>query len=143
MHPGDQANAVFVSVSFQTQRANGFRICQDRLKDDVDRNVLCMGKPLDNLLGMFGDLLKRLRTIEMLASGNEPHIELFQVDYHRFLPLLSALLTESRRGSVVAGLDLCRLNTRTGAIGSFDDEHNTESVGARFIAPEPSRPGYL
>src|SRR2546427_6738604 len=110
MHPGDQADAVFVSVSFQTQLANGFRICQDRLKDDVDRNVLCMGKPLYDLFGMFSDFLKRLRTVEMLTSGDEPYLELFQVDYHSFLPL--------HIGTVVIG----SLDDEY----HLDDEHNTE-----------------
>ncbi len=40
MHPGDQANAVSGSVGFQAQLANCFRSCQDRLKDDVDRDVI-------------------------------------------------------------------------------------------------------
>ncbi len=62
-----------------------------------------MGKPLYDLFGMFGDFLKRLRTIEMLASGDEPHLELFQIDSHRFLPLLSALLTGRRHAGPCLG----------------------------------------
>src|SRR6266567_3590219 len=46
-----------------------------------------MGKRLCDLLGMFSDFLKRLRTVEMLTSGDEPHLKLFQVDYHSFLSL--------------------------------------------------------
>ena len=63
-----------------------------------------------NLFAMFGDFLKRLRTIEMLTSGDEPHLELFQVDYHSFLPL--------HIGTVVIG----SLDDEY----HLDDEHNTE-----------------
>src|SRR5579884_3502840 len=91
MHPGDQPNAVLGRVGFQAHLANGFRSGQDGLKDDVDRNVLCMGKPLYDLLRMFGDFLKRLRTVQMLASRDEPYLELFEVDHHSFLSLLPLL----------------------------------------------------
>ena len=44
-----------------------------------------MGKRLRDLFGMFGYFLNSLGTIQMLASGDEPHIELFEVNHHRFL----------------------------------------------------------
>src|SRR5947209_19124349 len=87
MHPGDQANAVSRRIGFQAQLANSFRSGQNWLKDDVDRYALSMGKRLCDLFRMFSYFLKRLRTVQMLASGDKPHIELFQVNYHRFLPL--------------------------------------------------------
>src|SRR5947199_9095315 len=99
MHPGDQANAVFGRVGFQAQLANGFRSCQNRLEDDVDRNVLCMGKPLCDLLRMFSNFLKRLRAVKMLASGDDRYIELIEVDHHSFLSLMMGMNLAPTRGN--------------------------------------------
>src|SRR5438876_3919597 len=112
MHPGDQANAVFGRVGFQAQLANSFRSCQHRLEDDVDRNILCMGKPLCDLLRMFGNFLERLRAVKMLASGDEPHLELLEVDYHSFLSLMMGRNLAPTRGATTflsARIHVCRV----------------------------------
>src|SRR5438034_10325941 len=62
-----------------------------------------MGKRLRDLFGMIGYFLNSLGTVQMLASGDEPHIELFEVDHHRFLFLTLVLL----RSAISARIHAC------------------------------------
>jgi hypothetical protein len=50
---------------------------------------------------MFGNFLNHLRAVKMLASGDEPYIELFEVDHHSFLSLMMGRNLAPTRGNTV------------------------------------------
>ena len=80
VHPGHEADALRRGVGFEHRLPNGIRRGEHRLHDDADRNVGRGVESRGDLAAMFGDRAERLFAIQMLAAGQQPNLELLQVN---------------------------------------------------------------
>jgi hypothetical protein len=75
VHPGDHAQAGRVGVGLQHGLADGARVGEHRLADDLGAQAGVGEQALD-LGGLGGHLVERLRAVEVLAAGQEPYLGL-------------------------------------------------------------------
>ena len=54
---------------------------QHRLEDDLDRHAGRLRQPVGDRLRVGGDLLQHFFAVQVLAAGDEPDFELFEVDH--------------------------------------------------------------
>ena len=75
VHPGDDADHGVTVVRRQHDPPDLVRLGEHRLPHDPDGNGRGRLERARDLRGLPGNLLKRLRTVEVLASGQEPDLE--------------------------------------------------------------------
>src|ERR1035441_2411380 len=85
MAPGDQADAARIDAGLlaKSRRLDG--AFDHRLENNLRRNKRRGIERCRDLLRIGCHLLKGLRSIKMLAAGDKPDLELFQVDHKRSL----------------------------------------------------------
>jgi hypothetical protein len=86
VHPGDHAQAVRVGVGLEHHPADGGRLGEHRLADDLGRQPAGRGQRALDLRGLLGDLVQGLAPVEVLAAGEEPHLWLADAGHDRSCP---------------------------------------------------------
>ena len=83
MAPGDQTDAVLRIVRFPAKRGDCFGRFQYRLEKDSHRNSPRCIQGVGNLARVIGDNLQSLRSVKVLAAGDEPNFKLLQIQFQR------------------------------------------------------------
>ena len=78
VHPGGHADHGIIGVGFQCGAADGVGIGEDRLPDELDRDVAVGVQGVGDLLRLRCDLLEDVLAVEVLAAGEEPDLVLTQ-----------------------------------------------------------------
>ena len=83
MTPSDQADAarIYAGLLAQSRRLGG--AFDHGLENNFGRNERRGIERCGDLLRIDGHFLKSVRSIQMLAAGHKPDLELFQVDHKR------------------------------------------------------------
>ena len=81
VHPEHQARAVGGGVGLAADVEDGLRRGDHRLADDAHRQPPGGVEPGDDLPAVFGDLAEGRFAVKVLAAGDEPNFQLFEIHF--------------------------------------------------------------